>query len=69
MIMIILGVIIIALTLYDHKYPNSTVSRFFKRISLGNKNVESTQTSSAMSVSSGVIFILIGVVAIFLSLS
>lgn len=66
--MIILGIIIIALTLYDHKYPNSTVSRFFKRISLGNKNVESTQTSIAVGVRDGVIFILIGVVAKLLQL-
>ncbi|MDQ0719781.1 hypothetical protein QF049_001042 [Paenibacillus sp. W4I10] len=67
--MIVLGIIIIALTVYDRKNPNSIVSRFFKRITPGHKNVESAQISSTTGIGSGVIFILIGVVAIFLSLS
>jgi len=60
--MIVLGIIIIALTVYDRNYPNSIVSRFFKRITPGHKNVESAQISSTTGIGSGVIFILIGVV-------
>ncbi|GIP43530.1 hypothetical protein J45TS6_19890 [Paenibacillus sp. J45TS6] len=70
MIMIILGVIVISLTLYDFKKPDSKLMRTLKRVPGGDKNVDIKQTSSsfAMGVSTGVVFILIGVIAKILPL-
>lgn len=67
MIMITLGVATILFSLYDYKYPNSRFSQFFKRISYGNKDVESSKTGNIIGMSTGVIFISIGLIATFLS--
>ncbi|MEF3353214.1 hypothetical protein PV403_08500 [Paenibacillus sp. GYB006] len=48
MIMIILGVIVISLTLYDFKKPDSKLMRTLKRVPGGDKNVDIKQTSPAL---------------------
>jgi len=63
MIMILLGIIIIALTLYDYKKTNSLVSRILKHVPLFNKNMDDTKPNHAIGISMGVFFMMIGVIA------
>ncbi|MBE9918008.1 hypothetical protein G8C92_28820 [Paenibacillus donghaensis] len=66
MVMIILGVIMIAFGLYDYKNPNSKLLRIFN---LGPKNdtdKEEVRSNGSVGIFGGIMFISIGIIAIFL---
>lgn len=63
MTMIILGALLIALSLYDYKKPNSPLSRVLKRLPGFKSDLENTQSNTAIAISTGVVFMMIGVIA------
>lgn len=63
MTMIILGALLIALSLYDYKKPNSPLSRVLRRLPGFKSDLENTQSTTSIAISTGVVFMRIGVFA------
>jgi hypothetical protein len=66
MVMIILGVIMIVLGLYDYKYPNSKLLRLFNRGPKNDTDKQEVRSNGSVGILSGITFILLGAISRFL---
>ncbi|MEC0205902.1 hypothetical protein P4H39_25150 [Paenibacillus lautus] len=66
MVMIILGVIMIVLGLYDYKNPNLKFFKFLSRTPKNDTNKQEIRSNGESGIIGGIIFIVIGVIALLL---
>ncbi|GIO59591.1 hypothetical protein [Paenibacillus cineris] len=64
--MIVLGIFMIVLGLYDYKNPDSKLLKFLRRAPKNDTEVQQVRSNGSTEMFGGIIFILIGVVVLLL---